>query len=237
MKNAIEIVSELDPGLRLRVIPGHFFSDRYHMNYYVDLAALKMKQQEAEAVARAMCKKYISRVRLNISRKFNTQLSELEDMLTTKAPIDTIVCLDGCEVIGAYVARELSEISEDKLTHSSKRNFYVITPEFDSTGQMIIRDNMKSMIQGRNVLIVLALAMSGKTILKSIRSIESYGGKMEGVSVIFGAIDNIEGYPVHAVFDAKDLPDFRLSLPEECPDCKAHVKMDAIVTSYGYTVL
>ena len=34
MKEAIELVSELDPELKLRVIPGHFSSDRFHMNYY-----------------------------------------------------------------------------------------------------------------------------------------------------------------------------------------------------------
>ena len=65
----------------------------------------------------------------------------------------------------------------------------------------------------------------------------SYGGKVEGISVIFGAIDNIDGYPVHAVFDASSLPDFTLSDPDNCPNCKAGVKLDAVVNSYGYTEL
>ncbi len=237
MKEAIELVSELDPNLKLRVIPGHFSSDRFHMNYYVDMTALKMKQQEAEMVA--MCKKYISRVQLSMGhgQRYHTQFSELEAMLATKAPIDTIICLDGCEVIGAYVAHELSKISEDKISNTLQKNFYVITPEFDSTGQMVVRDNIKPMIQGKNVLLVLASAMSGNTILKSIRCILSYGGKVEGISVIFGAIDNIDGYPVHAVFDASSLPDFTLSDPDNCPNCKAGVKLDAVVNSYGYTEL
>ena len=239
MKEAIELVSELDPDLKLRVIPGHFSSDRFHMNYYVDMTALKMKQREAEAVARAMCKKYISRVELSMGQgqRYQTRLTELEAMLTTKAPIDTIICLDGCEVIGAYVAHELSAISEDKLMAGVRKNFYVITPEFDSTGQMVVRDNIKPMIQGKNVLLVLASAMSGNTILKSIRCILSYGGKVEGISVIFGAVDNIDGHPVHAVFDASSLPDFTLSDPDDCPQCKNGVKLDAVVNSYGYTKL
>lgn len=239
MREAIELVSELDPELKLRVIPGHFSSDRFHMNYYVDMTALKMKQREAEAVARAMCKKYISRVQLSVNKgfRYHAQVSELEAKLTTKAPIDTIICLDGCEVIGAYVAHELSAIGEDQLFQTSRKNFYVITPEFDSSGQMVVRDNIKPMIQGKNVLLVLASAMSGNTILKSIRCILSYGGKVEGISVIFGAIDNIDGFPVHAVFDAASLPDFTLSDPDNCPDCKAGVKLDAVVNSYGYTEL
>ena len=39
------------------------------------------------------------------------------------------------------------------------------------------------------------------------------------------------------VFSVEDLPDFRLSDPHDCPDCKNHVKLDAIVNSYGYTPL
>lgn len=240
MKQAIEIESKLDPALKLRVIPGHFSSDRFHMNYYVDMTTLKMKQHEAEAVAKAMCKKYISRAQLSsgggISGIF-VQMEELEQMMTTRAPIDTIICLDGCVLIGAYVAHELSAISSNRLSGQGRANFYVITPEFDNAGQMVVRDNIKPMIEGKNILIVLASAMSGQTIMKSIRCILSYGGKVEGISVIFGAIDNIEGYPVHAVFDAADLPDFRLSEPDDCPDCKANVKLDAIVNSYGYSLL
>ncbi len=79
--------------------------------------------------------------------------------------------------------------------------------------------------------------MSGRTISKSIRCIQSYGGLIEGISVIFSAVDEIDGYPVNSVFDTSDLPDFRLSDPSQCPDCKNGVKLDAIVNSYGYTVL
>ena len=66
---------------------------------------------------------------------------------------------------------------------------------------------------------------------------ESYGGILEGISVIFAAVNEIDGYPVNAVFDSSDLPDFRLSEPENCPDCKNGIKLDAIVNSYGYTKL
>ena len=73
--------------------------------------------------------------------------------------------------------------------------------------------------------------------MKSIRCIESYGGIMEGISVIFGAVSEIDGYPVNAVFDMNDIPDFKLSDPHNCPQCQAGVKLDAIVNSYGYTKL
>lgn len=33
MNDPIRIPSSLDPGLHLEVIPGHFSSDRFHINY------------------------------------------------------------------------------------------------------------------------------------------------------------------------------------------------------------
>ena len=50
-------------------------------------------------------------------------------------------------------------------------------------------------------------------------------------------MNEIDGYPVNSVFDSSDLPDFRLSEPDNCPDCKNGIKLDAIVNSYGYTKL
>ena len=143
--------------------------------------------------------------------------------------------ITGCEVIGAYVAQQLSTMGFS--TTNLHKTSYVISPEFDSAGQMVVRDNIKPMLKDKHILVVLASAMSGHTIMKSIRCIESYGGIMEGISVIFGAVSEIEGYPVNAVFSLEDIPDFRLSDPHDCPDCKAGIKLDAIVNSYGYTTL
>ena len=98
-------------------------------------------------------------------------------------------------------------------------------------------DNIKKMIKGKNVLVILASAMSGRTIYKSIKCITAYGGNVQGVSVIFGAVDEIEGYPVNTVFSKKDLPDFELADAKDCHNCKAGKPLDAIVNSYGYSKL
>ena len=37
--------------LALKVTKGHFSSDRFHINYYIDMTTLKMRQEEAEQVA------------------------------------------------------------------------------------------------------------------------------------------------------------------------------------------
>ena len=44
-------------------------------------------------------------------------------------PIDTIVCLDGCEVIGAFLASELSR--SGVLSTNAHKTIYVVTPEFN----------------------------------------------------------------------------------------------------------
>ena len=150
-------------------------------------------------------------------------------------PIDTIICMDGCEVIGAYLADEL--MKHGVSTTTQHKSFYVITPEFDNTGQMVVRKNIQPMIQGRNVLVVLASAMSGRTISKAIGTILAYGGKVKGLSVIFANVDEVEGYTVNGVFTHDDLPNFKLSNPNDCDDCKAGKKLTAVVNSYGYSLL
>lgn len=237
MQNQIKIMSKENPNLKLTVTPGHFSSDRFHVNYYIDMTTLKMRQAEAELVAKTMSNKYVKRVSLSSSSVFSDKsyLKEMAKSMATTTPIDTIICMDGCEVIGGYVAQELSKLGV--RSNNEHHSFYVISPEFDSSGQMVVRDNIKPMIKGKHVLVILASAMSGRTIYKSIKCINSYGGTVEGISVIFSAVEEIEGCPVNSVFDISDLPDFRLSEPDDCPDCKAGKPLDAIVNSYGYSVI
>ena len=236
MGEPTKIYAKDNHDVALKVTKGHFSSDRFHINYYIDMTSLKMRRKDAQQVAKAMVSRYVNRVNLSGNTPFvSGDMQQLIASMSTKTHIDTIICMDGCEVIGAYVASELSQIGVTTL--NSHKTSYIITPEFDSTGQMVVRDNIRPMLKDKHVLVVLATAMSGRTISKSIRCIQSYGGLIEGISVIFSAVDEIDGYPVNSVFDTSDLPDFRLSDPSQCPDCKNGVKLDAIVNSYGYTVL
>ena len=233
MNEQIKVTCKKNSELELKVIPGHFSSDRFHVNYYIDMSTLKMRQKEAKLVAKTMAKNYINKVELE-SNRLSGFMSEsaLENAVSVKTPIDTIICMDGCEVIGAYLADELT--NENFPTNNKHNSFYVITPEFDNRGQMVVRNNIKPMIKGRNVLVVLASAMSGRTITKAIGTILAFGGKIAGLSVIFANVDEIDGYQVNGVFTHEDLPNFRLSAPEDCPDCKEGKKLDAVVNSYGY---
>ena len=227
----IKIKAKVNSDIELNVMPGHFSSDRFHVNYYIDMSSLKMRVTEAKKVAAAMAQQYIKKV--NIDSKYMPDFvsSSLANTANVK-PIDTIICMDGCEVIGAYLAEELTKAGLPNNT--SHNSLYVVTPEFDNSGQMVVRRNIKDMIKGRNVLVVLASAMSGRTITKAIGTILAYGGKVTGLSVIFGNVEEVDGYPVYSVFTQEDLPNFKLSAPDDCQDCKDGKKLDGVVNSYGY---
>ena len=235
MNEQIKIQSKLNKDITLKVIPGHFSSDRFHVNYYIDMSTLKMRHSEAKKIAETMASRYVNKINLEVNNEFITNLGSLLEVGAVSKPIDTIICMDGCEVIGAYLADEL--LKHGIPTTNKHNSFYVITPEFDNTGQMVVRDNIKPMIQGRNVLVVLASAMSGRTISKAIGTILAYGGKVQGLSVIFANVEEVEGYPVHGVFTKDDLPNFKLTDPNNCDDCKAGKKLEAVVNSYGYSPL
>lgn len=65
MGKAVKIYSKDHPALALKVTKGHFSSDRFHINYYIDMTDLKMRQRNAEEVAKAIVEKYVKRCNLN----------------------------------------------------------------------------------------------------------------------------------------------------------------------------
>lgn len=234
MKEQIKIPAKSNDQLVLRVTPGHFSSDRFHVNYYIDMSSLKMRQSEAKLVAKVMAEKYVKKVKLP-GKVMGINLEAMAEIGANRTPVDTIICMDGCEVIGAYLAEELSDGGFP--SNNKHKSFYVITPEFDNTGQMVVRNNIKPMIKGKNVLVVLATAMSGRTISKAIGTILAYGGKVTGLSVIFANVNQVDDYPVYGVFTHEDLPNFKLSDPHHCADCDEGKPLDAVVNSYGYQML
>jgi len=143
--------------------------------------------------------------------------------------------MDGLEVIGAYLAEELTKAGV--LSMNAHQTIYVITPEFNSTGQMIFRDNYEPMINGKNILILNGSITTGSTLNRAIESILYYGGKIRGVAAIYSSVDSVATLPVHSIFQARDIPDYHSYRSDNCPLCKSRQKIDAIVSSYGYSVL
>lgn len=208
----IKVYAPMNKKIALKVIPGHFATSNSHINLYIDLTTMKTRLSEATEAARVIAKQYV-----------NTTM------------VDTIVCLDGCEVIGAFLARELTNAGVQSM--NQHQTIYIISPEFNTNGQMIFRENNQSAVYGKNVILLVASATTGDTIRKSLECIQYYGGKTQGVSAIFSAVNEVDNVEVHSIFKTKDLPEYQSYQIGECPLCKAKQRLEAIVNGYGYLKL
>ncbi len=229
------VFSKYNPELFINVYKGHFASDRFHTNYYLDMNPMKIRQKTAKLAADAMAAKYIQKVNVTPNIFMGENYAGLANSMAQTKPIDTILCLDGCELMGAYVAETLSKsgITTNNFHHS----FNVMTPEFDASGTMVVRDAIKDKFKGKNVLIILATAMHGMTIKRVLKTVEEYGGNILGISVIFSLVDEIEGHPVNSIFTSADLPDFKLVEEAECEACKNKEPLDGIINHYGLNII
>ena len=194
----------------LRFAQGHFATNHSHINYYVDITYHKTRLSEAKDSAYALVSQFIN-----------------------DTPVDTILCLDGTAVLGTCVAEELTKSGFSTI--NQHQPIYVLEPEYNANSQIIFRDNIKPMIQGKTVLILMASVTTGFTARRSIEAIGYYGGRVAGVAAIYRAVDEVGGYPVRSVFSIDDLPEYRSYDYRDCPYCKAGQKLDALVNSFGYS--
>ncbi len=141
----------------------------------------------------------------------------------------------GTEVIGACMAEELTR--DNYMNMNAHQTIYVVSPEFIGGGQMMFRDNLTPMLAKKHVLILAASVTTGKSALAAIDAINYYGGIVVGVSAIFATVEECDGHPVHSIFDPKDLGDFESYKPHHCPWCKKGEKIEALVNSYGISML
>ena len=209
---ARKINSSITQNAIIRIIPGHFATNHSHINYYVDMTIMKSRKSEAEAAASVLARQY-----------------------STSTYIDTIICMDGCEVIGAYLADELTKSGIMSL--NQHQSMYVVSPEMNSGGQLIFRDNMQMMIHGKHCLLLLASATTGRTIARAVECVQYYGGIMEGVAALFSASDEVAGLSVSHIFGKEDIGDYQTYEATKCPMCARKEKIEAIGNSYGYSRL
>ena len=198
--------------LYLRVNKGHFATSHSHINYYIDVTTHKTRLSEASAIAK-----------------------ELVSYYNLNTIVDTILCLDGTEVIGTCLANELTSASYINL--NAHQTIYVVTPEHTSGSQLLFRDNLIPMIAGKNVLILAASVTTGYTAQAASEAVKYYGGMVSGICSIFATIESCAGHPVHSIFNTNDLKDYASYPSHECPLCKEGKKIQALVNSFGYSEL
>lgn len=194
----------------LRLARGHFVTNHSHINYYIDITYQKTRLSEAKDSAYQLVSHFIN-----------------------DTPVDTILCLDGTAVLGTCVAEELTKTGF--CTINQHQTIYVVEPEYNANSQIILRDNIKPMVRGKHVLVLMASVTTGFTAKRSIEAIEYYGGHVAGVAAIYRAVDEVGGYPVRSIYSVQDLPEYESYDSRECPYCKAGQKIDALVNSFGYS--
>ena len=196
----------------LKVSRGHFATGHSHINYYIDVTEQKFCLSEARKVAQELAREYKA---------------------TTL--IDTILCLDGTEVIASCMASEMTK--PGYMNINQDHDIFVLTPEHSVGSQLIFRENTAPMIEGKNVLILMASVSTGYTAKAAVQTIAYYGGRTAGIAAIFATVEEVVGQPVRSLFNPKDLPGYQTYDAIECPLCRAGVRLDALVNNFGYSKL
>lgn len=212
MQEIIKIYSKDHPNIELKAIPGHFVTPNSHVNYFLDMTTLKTRLSEASTVAR-----------------------ELGRQVMISTVVDTIVCIDGCEIIGAFLAEELTRAGI--YSRNAHKTIYIITPEYAASGQMLFRDNYLPMVRDKNVLLLLASATTGKTVTKAIQTLTYYRASISGISAVFSAANSVAGIPVNSLFTVADIPDYMTYKSENCALCKDKKPIDAFANAFGYSTI
>ncbi len=212
MQDMIKIHSKEHPNVILKAIPGHFVTPNSHVNYYLDMTMLKSRLSEASIAAR-----------------------ELSRQIAVTTIVDTIVCMDGCEIIGAFLAEELTRAGIYSM--NAHKTIYIMTPEYVSSGQILFRENFLPMVKGKNILLLLASATTGQTIVKAVQALSYYGASISGISAVFSAANSVMGIPIKSLFTIADIPDYKAFNPEGCSLCKEQKPIDAFANAFGYSTI
>ena len=149
MKQSIRITSRVNKRLYADAIPGHFATNHSHINYYIDMSEIKHSMAMSREAARSIA----------------YQLSSTS--------IDTLLCMEGTEYIGAYLAGELSSVGMGNV--NSGKDIYLVEPDSNVNGQFVFSDNLRHMIEHRNVLVLVNSASTGQTFSQAKECVEYYG--------------------------------------------------------------
>ena len=212
METRIMKILSKNGSVPLTLIYGHFAPSTPPTTCYLNKTPLKPRQSEAQLAAQALVQHYVA---------------------TTI--VDTILCLDGTQIIGAYLAQELSRAGFVSI--NAHQTIYVVTPEYDATSQLLFRDNLQPMIRDKHVLILTASVTTGISARKAMECVQYYGGTPAGVCAIFSARQEVDGTPVQAVFGPEDVTGYETSPSHDCPLCRSKNRLDALVNGYGYSKL
>ena len=209
-KKSFEVSLEKNPLIKMSVIPGHFTTSNAHISYYLDVSTLKSDARVARDVAEELALPYMS-----------------------STLVDTIVCMEMTEVIGAYLAEELMQGGMTAINGGGV--IHVITPISNNLGHLSFKSSMIKQITNKNVLLLTASVSSGRSLDSALDCIAYYRGNIAGISALFLVSPDKQEQEINALFTSDDIPDYKMYTPRDCEMCKAGKKLDALISSEGYT--
>ena len=210
LMNHITVPARGNRRIKLTIYPGHFATSHAHVDNYISMTEVRTSSIMASETAEELAKvfKYMQ--------------------------VDTIICLEYTQNIGALLAKELSD---GRREVNSGKDIHVITPSINSNNQLTFTSDTQPFVTGRSVLILLSTISTGRSLSRAQECVGYYGGTLVGIGAIFSAIDESNGVPVHSIFRREDLGSYNNSRSDECPFCKAGRKLDGFITTGGYTEL
>lgn len=212
MQESILVTSPRDPYISMEITPGHFATSSTHVSHYLDFTYLKSNSKSAETVAVELAEPYLS-----------------------EESVDTILCLEGTNVIGTFMAQEL--LQNGALLFDQESSVNILTPSIAVSGQLILQQNTLKMVQNKNVILLVSTVSSGKIIHRAMDCLSYYGGTLLGISALFAAVPAVSGFEINTVFTAEDIDGYHSYRISDCEMCNNGEKLDAIVNHSGYIML
>jgi len=197
------------PVIVMDVIPGHFTTNSVHSTHYPDVSRLKTSISTAREVARELALPYKS-----------------------SSIIDTIVCLERTEVIGAFIAEELQDPGIGAL--NSDKEIMIISPQINANRNLVFPDNTVPYIRHKNILLLMATIVSGKQLSLALDCLDYYEGRLAGITTLFWATQRDTPKEVVALFTSDDIPGYHQSPSGDCEMCRRNIPLDALISSDGY---
>lgn len=210
MLNGITVNAPNNRRIKLTVYPGHYVTSHAHVDMYISMTEIRTDATMASEAA-----------------------GELADRLRYSR-IDTIVCLECTQNIGAFLAKELMDGAHSVNSGSM---IHVITPEINSNNQLSFNSEIQQYVTGKEVALLMSTVSTGRSLARAAECIDYYGGKLVGIASIFSAIDSSGSLPIHSIFKRTDLNEYNSYKSNECPLCSRGRKLDGLINAGGCTVL
>ncbi len=210
MLNGTNVNSPINRRIKLTIYQGHYATSHAHVDTYISMTEIRTDAAMAKEAA-----------------------DELANRLRyTK--IDTIVCLECTQIIGAFLSRELMMGTRSV---NSGAAIHVVTPEINSNNQLSFNSEMQKYVTGKNVALLMSTVSTGSSLARAGLCLEYYGCNLVGIASIFSAIEKSGSLPIHTIFHRKDLNEYNSYKSNECPLCKRGRKLDGLINAGGCTVL